>query len=226
MLDKRLILVAAIVVAVTLFFVFDVSQYLNFDSLKNWVAEEPLKAGIAFAFIYLMVAALSIPGAGPLSLIAGAVFGLWYGILIVSFASSLGATLAMLISRTLLQEWVQKRFASISEKVNQGVKEDGVLYLFTMRLIPPIPFFVINLVFGLTKMRASVFYIVSQLGMLPATAIYVNAGASLGAVDNLSFFEIFKPEVILSFVALIAFPFVVKALMKRTRFSKQASDVK
>ncbi len=225
MVAKRLLLIAVIVAAIALFFIFDLNQYIHFESLQQWVADEPLKAGLVFALIYLMVAALSIPGAGPLSLVAGAVFGLWYGAIIVSFASSLGATLAMSMSRTLLQEWVQKRFASVAEKVNEGVQRDGVLYLFTVRLIPPIPFFVINLVFGLTKMRAWVFYLVSQIGMLPATIIYVNAGASLGTVENLSFFEIFKPEIILSFAALIAFPFIVKALMKRTRFFKQATDV-
>ncbi|WP_245929284.1 TVP38/TMEM64 family protein [Agarilytica rhodophyticola] len=223
-MKKRLLLIMGIAVVVSIFIGFDLKQYLALDSLTAWVAEEPLQAGLAFAFLYFIVASLSLPGAGPLSLVAGAVFGLWYGVLIVSFASSLGATIGMLISRSLLQEWVQKRFASALEKVNKGVEKDGALYLFSMRLIPPIPFFVINLVFGLTKIKAPTFYLVSQLGMLPATMIYVNAGASLGRVENISFFEIFQPEIILSFAALIAFPFVVKLIMNKTKIFNQSSD--
>lgn len=223
-MKKRLLLIMVIVAVVAIFVGFDLKQYLALERLNAWVAQEPLEAGLAFALLYLIVASLSLPGAGPLSLVAGAVFGLWYGILIVSFASSLGATIGMLISRSLLQEWVQKRFASAFEKVNKGVQKDGALYLFSMRLIPPIPFFVINLVFGLTKIKAPTFYLVSQLGMLPATAIYVNAGSSLGKVENISFFEIFQPEIILSFAALIAFPFVVKFIMKQTKLFNQSSD--
>jgi len=216
---KHLSLVAIVVSAVAGFVVFDLDQYLALDNLQHWVASEPVAAGFGFAVIYLGVTALSIPGAGPLSLIAGAVFGLWYGVLIVSFASSFGATIAMMISRTLLQEWVQIRFEQALQKVNTGVLRDGALYLFALRLIPPIPFFIINLVFGLTKMRARTFYLTSQIGMLPATFLYVNAGASLGSIENLTFFEIFKPEVILSFMALIAFPFIAKAVLNRTRFA-------
>lgn len=221
---KRILLLAVITVLISAYFVFDLGQYIAFDALKAWVDESPIQAGFGFFVIYLLVAALSIPGAGPLSLVAGAIFGLWYGVLIVSFASTLGATSAMLMSRTLLQEWVQKRFSSAFKKVNKGVAREGALYLFSLRLIPPIPFFIINLVFGLTKIKVSTFYWVSQLGMLPATLLYVNAGSSLGSVEKLSFFEIFKPEIILSFAALLLFPFVVKFALKNTRLFKQSEN--
>ncbi len=216
---KRLAVVALIAIAVTAFIAFDLAQYADLNNLRRWVADAPLAAGLGFAGVYLLVASLSIPGAGPLSLVGGAVFGLWYGLLLVSFASSVGAAIAMLISRTLLRQWVQQRFARAFAKVNSGVQKDGALYLFTLRLIPPIPFFIVNLVFGLTKMRVPTFYLVSQIGMLPATLLYVNAGASLGRVENLGFFDIFRPEILLSFAALIAFPFIVKAVLKQTRFA-------
>ena len=220
-MKKRIFVVLAIIIIGAAFYVFDLTRYLALEPLQNWVATEPLQAGLAFGLLYVLVTGLSLPGAGPLSLVAGAVFGLWYGVLIVSFASTIGATIAMLISRTLLQEWVQKRFAGPLKRVNEGVQKDGALYLFTLRLIPPIPFFIINLVFGLTRIPAKTFYWVSQVGMLPATILYVNAGHSLGTVESLTFFEIFSPQILLSFAALIAFPFVVKAIIKRTRFADQ-----
>ncbi len=216
---KRILVIIAVLVAAAAFWLLDLEQYFELSRLELWVENKPVQAGLAFAAIYMLVASLSLPGVGPLSLAAGAVFGLWYGVLLVSFASSIGATVGMLISRTLLREWVQKHFAKAFEKVNAGVKRDGALYLVTLRLIPPIPFFIINLVFGLTNMRAKTFYIVSQLGMLPATFLYVNAGASLGAIEKLSFFELFKPEVILSFAALIVFPFIIKAILKYTGYA-------
>lgn len=221
---KKVALLMAVVAAVAIFVVFDLDQYIAVESFQAWVADQPLQAGMGFALLYLVVASLSLPGAGALSLVAGAVFGLWYGVLIVSFASSAGATIAMTISRALLQDWVQKRFFAAFERVNSGVKRDGALYLFSLRLIPPIPFFVINLVFGLTKIRPLTFYLVSQLGMLPATLLFVNAGASLGRVETLSFLDIFSPEIILSFAALIAFPFLIKFMLKRSRFAPESKE--
>lgn len=221
---KKVALLMAVVAAVAIFVVFDLDQYIEVESFQAWVADQPLQAGMGFALLYLVVASLSLPGAGALSLVAGAVFGLWYGVLIVSFASSAGATIAMTISRALLQDWVQKRFFAAFERVNSGVKRDGALYLFSLRLIPPIPFFVINLVFGLTKIRPLTFYLVSQLGMLPATLLFVNAGASLGRVETLSFLDIFSPEIILSFAALIAFPFLIKFMLKRSRFAPESKE--
>ncbi|MFT5083171.1 MAG: putative membrane protein YdjX (TVP38/TMEM64 family) [Lentisphaeria bacterium] len=213
-LKKWIVLALALSAAAAILY-FDLLQSFSYDQFSAWVDREPLKSAISFALIYIAVASLSLPGVGPLSIIAGAVFGVWYGVLIVSFASSIGATLGMLVSRTLLQDWVKKRFATTIDKVNVGIALDGSQYLFTLRLIPPIPYFVINLVFGLTQIRVATFYIVSQLGMLPATFLYVNAGASLGTVEKFSFWQIFTPEIILSFAALIAFPFIVKALAKR-----------
>lgn len=222
-MKKKLIVLALICIGAALFFGLELGRYVSLDVLNEWVAQEPLRAGLAFAVIYILVASLNLPGAGPLSLIGGAVFGLWGGVLIVSFASSIGATIAMLISRTLLQDWVQKRFADTIQKVNAGVEKDGGQYLFTLRLIPLIPFFAVNLVFGLTKMRAGIFYLVSQIGMFPATLIFVNAGASLGNIDEFSLAEVFQPGVILSFVALIAFPFIVKFISAKISAYKKAA---
>lgn len=222
---KRLVVLGLVALAIIVFLAFDLAQYFELERLKVWVEEKPVIAGLAFALIYMLVASLSLPGVGPLSFAAGAVFGLWYGVLIVSFASSIGATIGMMISRTLLKEWVEKHFQKAYKKVNEGVKKDGALYLVTLRLIPPIPFFIINLVFGLTNMRARTFYFFSQLAMFPATFLYVNVGVTLGSIEGLSFFEIFKPEVIASFAALIAFPFVIKAVMKRFGFNDGSTDV-
>lgn len=225
MSKKRWVVLGVVAVAIAAIVMLDVAQYFELERLRAWVDEEPILAGLSFALIYLLVASLSMPGVGPLSFAAGAVFGLWYGIAIVSFASSIGATIGMMISRTLLKDWVQRRFSKVYEKVNRGVERDGALYLVTLRLIPPVPFFIVNLVFGLTAMRARTFYLFSQLGMLPATVLYVNVGASLGSIENLSFFEIFKPEIVLSFAALIVFPFIVKAVLKYAGFSDSSPDV-
>lgn len=222
---KRLVVLGLVALAIIVFLTFDLAQYFELERLKAWVEEKPVMAGLAFALIYMLVASLSLPGVGPLSFAAGAVFGLWYGVLIVSFASSIGATIGMMISRTLLKEWVEKHFHKAYKKVNEGVKKDGALYLVTLRLIPPIPFFIVNLVFGLTNMRARTFYLFSQLAMFPATFLYVNVGVTLGSIEGLSFFEIFKPEVILSFAALIAFPFIIKAVMKRCGLNSGRTDV-
>ena len=148
------------------------------------------------------------------------IFGLWTGLLLVSFASSVGATLAFLVSRFLLRDWVQNKFSNYLGSVNRGIEKDGAFYLFSLRLIPVVPFWVINLVMGLTPMKVLIFYFVSQLGMLAGTAVYVNAGAELGAVEEFSAAGILTPTLLLSFVLLAIFPFIARGLLGVVQRSK------
>jgi dihydrolipoamide dehydrogenase len=166
---------------------------------------------LIFFALYVAVTGLSLPGAALLTLIAGAIFGLLWGTLIVSFASTLGATLAFLVARFLLRDWVQSRFSEKLKAVNRGVAKDGPFYLFTLRLVPLFPFFVINLVMGLSPIRATTFYWVSQIGMLPGTLVYVNAGTQIASIDSLN--GILSPTLLASFALLGVFPLLAKKLV-------------
>ncbi|AEF53200.1 FAD-dependent oxidoreductase [Marinomonas posidonica] len=197
------------------FFYFDLHQLLTLSGLKSglvqfeaWRSASPILVGGVFLLMYVLVTALSLPGAAIMTLAAGALFGLGWGLLIVSFASSIGATLAFLVSRYLLQDMVQSKFADRLMAINQGVEKEGAFYLFTLRLVPVFPFFLINLLMGLTRIRALTFYWVSQLGMLAGTLVYVNAGTQLGQIDSLS--GILSPSLLFSFVLLGVFPLVAK----------------
>jgi uncharacterized membrane protein YdjX (TVP38/TMEM64 family) len=161
--------------------------------------------------IYILVTALSLPGAVPMTLIGGALFGFWAGTVVISFASTLGATCACAVSRYLLREWVQKKLGDRLQIINEGIEKEGKFYLFTLRLVPLFPFFVINLVLGLTRMPLRTFYWVSQIGMLPGTLVYVNAGKEIAKIDTLS--GILSPELILSFALLGIFPLVTKKIL-------------
>jgi len=175
------------VTLVAAFFAFDLRQYVSLeffqarrDAIASYVAGAPLASAALFFTIYVAVTGLSLPGAAVLTIIAGALFGVIWGTLLVSFASSIGATLAFLTSRLVLRDWIQRRLGKRLEAVNEGVRNEGAFYLFALRLVPAFPFFVINLAMGLTPMRAFTFYWVSQIGMLPATIVYVYAGTQLG----------------------------------------------
>ena len=210
-----LVLVAALI---AVFFIYDLGQYLTLDYLKAqreallalYTENRAVMLGIYF-LVYVAVTALSLPGATIMTLGGGAVFGLGTGLLVISFASSIGATLAFLISRFVLRDYVQNKFRDKLKAINAGVEREGDFYLFTLRLIPLFPFFVINLVMGLTPMRAWRFYLVSQIGMLPGTIVYVNAGSQLGALESLS--GILSPALIFSFVLLGIFPLIAKKLV-------------
>ncbi|MCJ8169336.1 FAD-dependent oxidoreductase [Atopomonas sediminilitoris] len=218
MRSSKLIVLITVVAAVAAFFLFDLGQFLTLDYLKSQqaafsahVAAQPWLAAGLFFSLYVVVTALSIPGAALLTLLAGALFGLLEGFVLVSFASTLGATLAMLLSRFLLRDWVQSKFASAMRGIEQGVEREGAFYLFALRLVPVVPFFVINLAMGLTKLRASTFWWVSQLGMLPGTLVYVNAGRELGQLDSLA--GILSPSVLGAFVLLGVFPIIARKLL-------------
>ena len=215
-LKQIIILVIAGVLGV--FFYLDFGQYLSLEYIKEqqtnfleFYKENTLLAMGAFTGVYIVSTALSLPGAVILTLLGGALFGLLVGTILVSFASSIGATLAFLVSRLLLRDWVQNKFGSYLKSFNDGVQKDGGFYLFTLRLIPAVPFFVINLVMGLTPMKAITFYGVSQLGMLAGTIVFVNAGTQLAQLDSLS--GILSPEIIFSFVLLGIFPFLARKLV-------------
>ena len=192
------------------------------DGLAQGVAERPLTTAAVFFAIYVAAAALSIPGALILTLAAGAMFGLGWGLLIVSFASSLGALLAFLVARYLLRDSIQSRFGKMLAPINEGVAKDGVFYLLTLRLVPVFPFWLVNLLMGLTPMGWARFYVVSQLGMLAGTAVFVNAGTQLAAVRSAS--DILSPGLWGSFVLLGLFPLVAKAgvgwLQRRTLYAR------
>jgi len=214
---KRSLLVLFIIALVVGFFAFDLDRFLTLESLKQsqgdfaaLKAQSPwLFAAIAFA-LYVLVAALSLPGALIMTLAMGALFGLTVGTLLVSFASSIGATLAFLASRFVLRDTVQRRFGDKLKTMNDGIAKDGALYLFTLRLVPVFPFFLINLLMGLTPMRARTFYWVSQLGMLAGTVVFVNAGTQLAQLQSLS--GILSPGLLFSFVLLGIFPFIAKKI--------------
>ena len=215
---QRLLIVAAIVIAVILFKVLGLGQYLTLDYLKasqdkfsQLYGENRLTVIATYMAIYIAVTALSLPGAAVMTLAGGAMFGFVIGFVVVSFASTIGATLACFVARFLLRDWVQNRFGDKLSTINKGIEKEGAFYLFSLRLVPIFPFFVINLAMGLTTMKLLTFYWVSQIGMLPGTMVYVNAGKELGQIESLS--GILSPGLILSFVILGVFPITVKKLL-------------
>ncbi len=229
MTKTRALLLLVMLAFIAGFFLFDIGQYLTLDYLKlhrqtllDFHAQNQLMTLALYFLGYVAVTALSLPGAMVMTLAGGAVFGLGTGFLVISFASTLGATLAFLISRFVLRDFVQNKFHDKLRAINEGVKTEGDFYLFTLRLIPLFPFFVINLVMGLTPMKVWRFYLVSQLGMLPGTIVYVNAGAQLGALDSLS--GILSPGLIFSFVLLGLFPLVAKKLVSYIKM-RRANEI-
>lgn len=216
---KKIILIVIIAALISAFFLLDLDSYLNLeyvksqqDSLQSWVENNRFSAIAAFMLIYIVVTALSLPGAVVMTLMGGAVFGLVTGLFLVSFASAIGATLAFLISRYLLREPLTNKFSRYIDPINRGIEKDGISYLFTLRLVPLFPFFVINAVMGMTRMKAGTFYWVSQLGMLPGTAVFVNAGTQLAAIEKPG--DILSPSLILSFCLLGIFPWIAKSAVE------------
>ena len=214
----KLILLLAIAVLIAAFFLFDLDRFLTFETIKQqqqafaafYADNRLLTIGLYF-LIYVLVTALSLPGATVMTLAGAALLGFWPALVTVSFASSIGATLAFLVSRFLLRDWVQGKFGAKLQAINDGVEKEGAFYLFTLRLIPLFPFFMINLVMGLTPMRAIAYYVVSQVGMLPGTAVYINAGTQLGQLESAA--GILSPALIFSFALLGLFPLIAKRVV-------------
>jgi len=216
--SRKLALMGLILALLGSFLVFDLGQYLNLEALKAQqtalnaqVASNPWQSAGLFFLAYVAVTALSLPGAALMTLLAGALFGLFEGFVLVSFASTLGATLAMLSSRFLLRDWVQSRFGQRLSGINNGVEREGAFYLFALRLVPVFPFFLINLAMGLTRLPARTYWWVSQLGMLPGTLVFVNAGRELGQLDSLA--GILSPGLLGAFVLLGVFPLIARKLL-------------
>jgi pyruvate/2-oxoglutarate dehydrogenase complex dihydrolipoamide dehydrogenase (E3) component/uncharacterized membrane protein YdjX (TVP38/TMEM64 family) len=211
----RFVVVLIVLIAVIAFFAAGAQRYLDFAYIKtqlgavqDYYQAHRWQTALAYFLLYVLVAALSLPGALVMTLVGGAIFGLLWGTVLVSFASSIGATLAFVAARFVLRDWVQQRFGRHMDGINRGVEREGGLYLFTLRLIPAVPFFVINLAMGLTPIRTRTFYWVSQLGMLAGTVVYVNAGTQLAAVESPR--GILSPGLLGAFVLLGVFPLLAK----------------
>ena len=219
---KKLATLLLLAVVLVPFFAFDLHQYLSLEGMRSSLGEfesarqaSPLMVALIFGFSYVLVTAFSLPGAAVMTLASGALFGLVWGTVIASFASSIGALLAFSASRYLFKDMVQTRFGSHLQAINDGIAREGAFYLFTLRLVPLFPFFLINLLMGLTPIKAKTFYLVSQIGMFAGTIVYVNAGTQLDHLQSLS--GIMSPNLLLSFALLGVFPFIAKRIVKRVQ---------
>jgi pyruvate/2-oxoglutarate dehydrogenase complex dihydrolipoamide dehydrogenase (E3) component/uncharacterized membrane protein YdjX (TVP38/TMEM64 family) len=217
-MKKISVLLLLILLIVIPFFVLG-GQYLftlhgiqtHLTDFYQWRDQSPILAGGIFFLIYVIMAAFSLPGAAIMTLLGGALFGLFWGLVLASFASSIGALLAFMIARFVLRDSIESKFGGYLKKVNEGIERDGAFYLLTLRLLPLIAFFIINVVMGVTRIKAWTFYWVSQLGMLLGTIVYVNAGTQLSKLTSLS--GILSPSIILSFALLALFPWMIKGIM-------------
>jgi uncharacterized membrane protein YdjX (TVP38/TMEM64 family) len=226
----RVAAVALLVAVAVAFFVAGGQEHLSFEALK--AREQGLRAlcqqhpaAFTWAFFgaYVLLATLSLPGGAILTMAAGALFGALWGTLIVSFASSIGATGAFLISRYLFRDWLRRRFGTKLERLEAGVKRDGALYLFGLRLVPAVPFFAVNLGMGLTPMRPGTYYWVTQLGMLPGTALFASAGTRLSGIERPS--EVLSPAMIGTLVLLAALPLVSRVFLNRLRVRRRRAHL-
>ena len=220
-------LLIILVSAIAAFFAFDLKQYASLDyiksqqhSLQEYYQQNTLLVLGVFGLIYITVTALSLPAATALTLLAGALFGFNFGLIIASFASTIGATCAFLMARFFLQKSVQEKYGVYLTKINDGFQKEGSFYLFALRLVPVVPFFIINIIMGLIPIKARVFYIVSQIGMLPGTAVYVYAGTELGNVSSLE--DIVSPQILIAFTLLGLFPIAAKKSLAFIRRQKNA----
>ena len=219
---KKTIIIAVLALGLAAFFAFDLDHYFSLAFIKQSQAEfiqryqgHPVLVTLAFFVVYVTITALSLPGAAIMTLASGASFGLVWGTLVVSFASTLGATLAMLAARTLLRDSIERRFAKRLAEVNKGVAQEGAFYLFSLRLLPVIPFFALNLLMGLTSMKTWTFFWVSQLGMFAGTAAYVYAGTEIARIDSLR--SILSPGLLGALALLGIFPLVAKRIVDGAR---------
>ena len=222
---KKILIIAVLTSLAIAFFAFDVNQYLTLEyiksqqqSLENYYQQNPSQSLIIYFIAYVIITGLSLPGAAIMTLAGGAVFGLLTGTIIVSFASTLGATVAFLVSRYILRDSVQTKFGDKLSAINEGIRKDGAFYLFTLRLVPAFPFFLINLLMGLMPIRVLTFFFVSQIGMLAGTIVFVNAGTQLAKIETIS--GILSPGLIFSFVLLGIFPLIAKKIVSAIQARK------
>ncbi|MFQ3229315.1 TVP38/TMEM64 family protein [Reinekea sp.] len=222
---KKLILLFIAIIVVSAYFYFDLGQWLTLEQLKNQQSSlesyrqaNPVLVAAIYTVIYIVVAALSLPGSAIMTLSGGAIFGLAVGTALALISATIGATFAFLIARFLLGDWVQEKFGDRIASINQGIDKDGAFYLFSLRLVPVFPFFVINVVMALTTLKVWTFFWVSLVGMLAGAAVYANAGTQLAKLDSLS--GIASPGIILSFVLLGIFPILAKKMIEFIRRKK------
>lgn len=213
--NKKITIIILFAAIIALFLSLDLGQYLNLDYVKsqqnainNYYQLNPVKTSLIFFVSYILVTGVSLPGAGIMTLAAGAIFGVVWGTVIVSFGSVLGATVAFLVARYLFHDYVQEKFKKYLEPINHGIRKEGNLYLFTIRLVPIFPFFIVNNLMALTPIKTINFAIVSQIGMLLPTIIFVNAGTQLAKIESPG--DVLSPELIFSFVLLGLFPLIAK----------------
>lgn len=230
-INMKFFIGALILLLIMTYFASGAESYLtlanlkqNQDFLADQFANRPLWISLVFGLGYVLVTALSIPGATILTLASGAIFGLFYGAIIASVASTIGATLSFLGARYLFRQWTERRFNERINFINQGLQKEGAFYLFTLRLIPAIPFFLVNLVMGLTNFSAWRFFFISQLGMLPGTLVYVNAGTEISKIENLK--GILSPGLLISFVLLGILPLFSRWMIKYFRSRKHLQKYK
>ncbi len=224
-------LLAILLVLIVAFFAFDIDSYLTLEyfnqqkhRLFDYYQQHPAQTALVYFGVYVVVTGLSLPGATIMTLAGGAIFGFWTGLLLVSFASTIGATIAFLVARVLLRDWVQNRFGDRLGAINRGVEKDGAFYLFSIRLVPAFPFFLVNLLMGLTPIKLLTFFFVSQLGMLAGTMVFVNAGKQLAEVDSVG--GVLSPALLASFLLLAVFPFIVRTVMDFIKRRRAMADYK
>lgn len=225
-MNLKIIIAAAVVTLIAAFFLLDLQQYLNLDYLKNQKSglqqlfvDEPIWVSTLYFSLYLIVAALALPAAAILTLAGGAIFGFWHGLILVSFASTIGATIAFLLTRYLFHDSVQRKFGPRLEVINSGIEKEGAFYVFGLRLVPLFPFVVVNSVLGLTPLKTLTFYWASQVGMLAGTAVYVYAGTQLATINSTA--DILSTKLLLSFALLGVFPIIAKHFLAWLKRSKR-----
>jgi len=225
MKNSKLMVVFVVLALVAAYFIFDIGQYLSLEFLQSkhqilvrYAMENRISSIAAYFLLYVTAAVLSVPGISILTIGAGAIFGFITGVILVSFASAVGATLSFLLSRYLFKDVLQKKFSSQLQTINNGIEKEGAFYLFTMRLIPLIPFFLINILMGLTSIKTSLFYLVSQAGMLPTTAIFTWSGNQLSQIKSLK--DVLSPSLLFAFALIGIFPFAAKKLIELYKYSK------
>lgn len=225
MTQSRIFMLISIGLLIGGFFYFGLGEYLTLESLKTqqvaieqYRAANPTFSVVWYVSIYILVTSLSLPGATILTLAGAAVFGLVWGTIIVSFASTMGATLAFLAARFLFRDSVESKLGDRLKTINEGIARDGIFYLLSLRLVPLFPFFMINMLMGLTSMKTWTFYWVSQVGMLAGTIVYVNAGTQLASIESLS--DILSPGLLASFALLGVFPMIAKKIVDSIQANK------
>lgn len=230
MTKSKAFLLTFIVILITAFFIFDLEDYFTLEFLKSkqavidaYYRSNPVKTGLIYVFIYITVTSISLPTSAIMTLTGGAIFGLLWGTMLASIASTSGAVIAFLSSRFVFRDAIQKRFSDKLTSVNKGIEKDGAVYLFTMRLVPIFPYFIINPVMGLTPIRTITFSFITLIGMLPASIVFVNAGTQIARITQPG--DVMSPELIASLVLLGIFPLLANKAVSLIRASRDLSDL-